>query len=313
MLQDPYYFWKNFRLGTELQISGAFIYNALFTLEEMETFHYEEECFEYLYNLSIGIERLQKIAIILIEHEESDSQNEFEKSLITHNHQVLMDRIKKTRNINLDSPHNKFLALLSEFYSSVRYDRYNLSSVYRPTGDKKNLVNFVATELKIEITTGLPFSTPITSRIRKFLSTITAKIVNQLFEIVRTEAYRLGTNTYELSYNSKAFKIFISKEFDLTREKHLQRELSLYLLSIDRSIIQKATGNIDPLPFGQLHLNKYFASLFNPHSDSHAINEMEYLFEEHKIKYDRVKALSLLGTSYNFDFDYEQNEDDSPA
>ncbi len=137
MFNDPHLFWKNFRLGTELQVSGSFIYNALYALENMETFYHEHECFEFLYNISVGIERLQKIAIILIEHNENKSQEEFEKSLITHNNLELLHRIKKVRKLNLGKQHNKFLALLDQFYNSARYDRYNLYSVYRPALDQK--------------------------------------------------------------------------------------------------------------------------------------------------------------------------------
>lgn len=100
MLNEPNLFWKNFRLGAELQISGSFIYNAIFTLENMQTFYYEEECFEFLYNISVGLERLQKIVIILLEHNEEQSQEDFEKSLITHNQLELLNRIKKKRKLN---------------------------------------------------------------------------------------------------------------------------------------------------------------------------------------------------------------------
>jgi len=69
MVFEKEFFWKNIRLGTELQISGSFIYNSLSIFDQMETFYYEEECFEFLYNLSVGIERLMKICIILIEND----------------------------------------------------------------------------------------------------------------------------------------------------------------------------------------------------------------------------------------------------
>jgi hypothetical protein len=65
---DASTFWKNFNLGTELQVSGNFIYNSLSIFDKMETFYHEEEIFEFLYNLSVGIERLLKINVILIEH-----------------------------------------------------------------------------------------------------------------------------------------------------------------------------------------------------------------------------------------------------
>ena len=57
MSYTPEYFWKNFRLGTELQVSGSFIYNALYFFDQMECFNNEEEIFEFLYSLSVGIER----------------------------------------------------------------------------------------------------------------------------------------------------------------------------------------------------------------------------------------------------------------
>lgn len=52
----PTEFWKNFRLGTELSISGNFIYNGLYNFDLMSHFYYEDEAFEFLYNISVRIE-----------------------------------------------------------------------------------------------------------------------------------------------------------------------------------------------------------------------------------------------------------------
>ncbi|WP_028298626.1 hypothetical protein [Olivibacter sitiensis] len=70
MYDNPIKFWKNFRLGTELQISGGLIYNGLCSFDQIEYFYYEHEVFEFLYSLSIGLERLEKIVVILTEHDE---------------------------------------------------------------------------------------------------------------------------------------------------------------------------------------------------------------------------------------------------
>jgi len=78
--------WKNFNLGQELSISGAFIYNGLRRFHEMQELDHTDEIFEFLYNLSVGFERLLKIAVILIEHKDDSNQEALEKSLITHNH-----------------------------------------------------------------------------------------------------------------------------------------------------------------------------------------------------------------------------------
>src|SRR5690554_5991170 len=97
MNYTPDFLWKNFKLGTELQISGSFIYNALESFDQMEHFCNDEQIFEFLYNTSVGLERLEKIAVVLLEHNPIDNQEEFEKSLITHNHSGLLNRIKEKR------------------------------------------------------------------------------------------------------------------------------------------------------------------------------------------------------------------------
>jgi len=310
---DPNFFWKNFRLGTEVQIAGSFIYNALYTLENMETFHYEAECFEFLYNAAIGIERLQKIAIILIEHDGSKSQEDFERSLITHNNLELLHRIKTQREIKHGKQHVKFLALLDNYYNSSRYDRYNLASVYRPPQDQKGLIKFISEELKIEIKIGLPFSTGVTENIKKFTGKLIGKLAVQLYEIIRSEAHRVGTATYEIAYDTKAFKIFIAKEFDFKKEKLMQREAALFLIKcLPEDGLKKFIDKIEPLEFGQLQTNKYFESMFNYHKDRAVMDEMEYLYEENKIKHERVEDVMAIGSDINFDFfEYFDEEQDN--
>lgn len=299
---EPDYFWKNFRLGSELQISGSFIYNALFTLENMETFHYEEECFEFLYNMSIGIERLEKVAIILLEHDGSISQEFFEKSLITHHHVDLINRIGKKRELSLGKQHIKFLDILTNFYNTTRYDRFNFASVYRPPQDQKRLIAFISEELQIEIQTGLPFSTGVSDRIKKFIGKVVGKIASRLFEIVEAEARRLGTFTYEMPYQSKAFKVFRLKEYDFSTEKLMQREAMLYVLkNLRNDELKKFIDKLEPLPFSHLHSNVYLKSIMSFHGDRSVRNEMEYIYEEHKINPKRIADVMLLGTSTNFD------------
>ena len=56
-------FWKNFKLGEEISVSGAFIYNGLRRYHEMRKLDFTDEVFEFLYDVSIGLERLLKIAL----------------------------------------------------------------------------------------------------------------------------------------------------------------------------------------------------------------------------------------------------------
>jgi hypothetical protein len=309
MLNEKDFFWKNWRLGTELQVSGSFIYNGLQTLDKMESLYYEEECFELLYNLSVGLERLMKIAVIMLEHDTISSQEEFEKTLITHNHFDLLNRIKAKKKFVMGKTHNKFLVLLDNFYKSVRYERYNIQSVYRPSQDKTQLVKFIIEELKIEFCADFGKADLITKQIRKFIGNVVGKFTKQLYEIVRDEAYRIGTFTYEVTYKSKAFKIYIAEEFDFEKEKIAQKEVMLYLLKTERSEeFQNYLNGIEHLNFEQNHTNKYIESVFRNNIDRQIINELEYIYEEDKPNYKRNEYLEILGT--DIDIEYIPTDDD---
>lgn len=309
-MMEPHLFWKNFRLGTELQISGSFIYNGLEVLDRMNTFYYEHECFEFLYNISVGIERLQKIAVILLEHDETKSQEDFEKSLILHSKHELLRRIKKKTAIKVSKQQNKFLTLLDNFYISARYDRYNLASVYKKIQDKDSLVAFLSEELKLEIKTEMFMPTMIEPRVRRFVGKLVGKLTTQLYDMIHTQAARLNIYTYEIAVNTKAFKIFIAKQFDFERERLMQREVCLYLLkNLPDDGMKKFINSAEPLEFGQLATSQYFQSMFDYHGDSQVLDEMEYLYEENEIKRTRVDEVMLLGADVNFD---GEDEDEDP-
>jgi len=126
----PTEFWKNFKLGEELSVSGTFIYNGVRRFYELRELDHEDELFEVLYDLAVGFERLLKVVVALLEHKDSDDQEEFEKSLITHSRPELLRRIKQHRTVELGPQHNDFLDLLARFYKQIRYGRFGLDSVY---------------------------------------------------------------------------------------------------------------------------------------------------------------------------------------
>lgn len=308
--QDPVWFWKNFRMGTELQISGSFIYNAIYCIDQMETFHNEEDCFEFLYNASVGLERLFKIAIILIEHDETENQEDFERSLITHSNSDLLARIKKKHQLQLGKSHNRFISLLDNFYNSTRYNRFNLSSVYIKNQDKYGLVEFLKLELGDQFPTYTKFATPVTQQSRKFLGKIIGKFATQLYQIIKEEAHRNRTFTYEISYSSKAFKIFMENKFDFTDERITQREALLHILK--NGIDEKYKEYIDSIPSINLesfNTDKYIQSIFGYDLDGQVTQEIEYVYEEDKPNMDRIDKIMAIGSGIDFDdFDLEEGE-----
>ena len=110
--------WKNFGMGMELDAAGTFIYNALKHLHSIDTLSHPVDIFEVLYGLSVGIERLQKVAIILLEHDVDVDIEQLEESLITHNTMDLSNRIDDHVQQSLSGVHKELLSILSKFYKS---------------------------------------------------------------------------------------------------------------------------------------------------------------------------------------------------
>jgi hypothetical protein len=68
----------------KLSVAGSFIYNGLRRFYELHQLDYPDD-----------LERLMKIAIILLEHDDAGDQKALEDSLVTHNHQALLVRVQK--------------------------------------------------------------------------------------------------------------------------------------------------------------------------------------------------------------------------
>jgi len=58
-------------LGKEIEIACGFIYDGLRNLHEMESLHYDTEIFSVLYNLAVGLERLLKVTVVLVEFDKN--------------------------------------------------------------------------------------------------------------------------------------------------------------------------------------------------------------------------------------------------
>lgn len=317
-LNEPDFYWKNWRLGTELQISGTFIYNALYFLDTLEYLHHEEDIFELLYNLSIGIERLQKITIVLLEHDENVNQTDFEKSLITHDHLILHERINKIEKINLGKVHFKFLNLLRDFYTSYRYERFNKKSVYKPDFDKKMLQEFLIKELNLETSNEdepwYPYKKEEwienTPRVKKFIGKTISKIIVSLYEIIREQAYKIGTYTYEIRYGSKAFKIFMAKEFTFEIENNFKKEIIVSLLNKEalKDDFKEYIQSLEPINLDEYNSSTYIQYLLNSITNYTTINEYQYLLDEKEIPKDRIDKIEGIGESQYLKSDFEDDE-----
>jgi hypothetical protein len=134
---NPKEFWQNFKMGEEQEIACNFIYDGLRNLHEMESLNLETEIFPVLYNLAIGLERMFKVAIVLLEVDENTNVDDFERTLITHNHVVLFERLKKKVGLDLGPTQTGLLNLLAVFYENHRYGRFNIPQKDNLSKDKR--------------------------------------------------------------------------------------------------------------------------------------------------------------------------------
>lgn len=223
--------WKNFALGLELDASGVFIYNGIKTLHSIENISPAIDIFEILYNLSTGIERLHKVAIILLEHNDETNIEELEKSLITHDTIGLSNRVSNHRDLGLAPVHKEFLSMLSKFYKSHRYGRFSVSAVPDIESEKEMFHKYLSKHLGLDVyETDSLFPVFNTDKIRKFVGKITKKIVDSLYDVICERARELNIYTYEIRLNSKAEKVFLRGRLDFIDESIIKREMLLYLM-----------------------------------------------------------------------------------
>lgn len=290
--------WKNFRLGEELDVSGTFIYNGLRRFHELKILDHSAEIFEILYQLSVGIERLMKITIVMLEHNDEIDQEKFEKSLITHNHEELVARIRKHVIFNLDRPCNAFLKLLARFYKNLRYDRFSLKSPLKIGQEKQELFNFFERYLKI-----IPeesetfFAQRNTDQNRKFLHNVVTKISSDLYLLITQCATTMGLYTYELRSGSKAETIFLGQA-NIPNEDLLLKELLIFFMNTkESSSYLSYLRSIEPLSFDPGLVGDYLHCFQSESARAQIVDEMETLYCDIPNSNERIEMMKIIGDS----------------
>jgi hypothetical protein len=246
---NPKEFWQNFKMGEEQEIACNFIYDGLRNLHEMETLNLETEIFPVLYNLSIGLERLFKVAIVLLEIDDNTNIDDFEQTLITHNHIALFNRLKKKVDLNFNSAQTGLLNLLAVFYEDHRYGRFNIPQRDNLSKDKKLFLVFLNNHLGIDIREDI-FGTQNTLQVKKFMGKTVKKMTKELYTIIDKTAIAKNLYTYELSdSSSKAAKVvWGEEEITFEREEIAMMEILIFLLQTTESDRIKLIKEIEPLP-----------------------------------------------------------------
>lgn len=301
---DEIWNYKNFNMVTELDISGEFIYDGIHTLNQMNSVDDVAMLFSFLYHVSVGIERIQKIVLVLSEQVNSENYEQFEKSLITHSHSSLNERISKSTKLQLTIRENEFLQLLSVFYKTARYNRFNVKSQYsKEQGMISDFIKKHLTEAKLQ-THFITKKVLITDDVKELLGRVIGSISKKYYKLVRDGCKKNNTYSYELRCGSKAEKIFLSQHRNnsLQQQKITEmivlKELLIYLKNTKQTnSFMRFLENIPPLDLDIALLNGYVSEICNGIISQSLIGEVEYLYEESNYSIDRINLVNLIGNT----------------
>lgn len=306
---DEKFIFKNFNMVTELDIAGEFIYDGIHTLNQMYSIEETALLFSFLYHISVGIERMQKIIIVLFEDVPAEKQEEFEKSLITHSHGELAKRIAKFTNKKMNSRENEFLQILSNFYNSARYGRFNIGS--QLLREQEMIQKYIKKNVPIEKIQYNFFTNEliISDGVKEILGRVIGSISKFYYNLVKEGSDKNNTYTYELRPCSKAEKIFLAnnskKSLQKTKieETIALKELLIYLRNTkEKNSFVRFLDEIEPLELDVGLLNEYIAELSKGIISQSLIDEVNFLHEENGDIKNRIDILDAIGnTSVLFD------------
>lgn len=304
LFPDKLWNYKNFNMVTELDIAGEFIYDGVHMLNQIDVIDQDSMLFSFLYHVSVGIERLQKIVLVLWEKVELDTYEEFEKSLITHSHIALSERICRNTNLKMNNRENEFLQMLTIFYKSARYNRFNLESQY--SIEQEMLAKFIekyisSDKLQYHFITNKIL---ISNDVKELLGRVIGGLSKNYYQLVYEGCVKNQTYTYELRSGSKAQKIFLSNYpyNSLQRQKMDERvvlkELLVYIRnSKDSNSFTRFLDKIKPLELDSGLLNGYICEICKGIVPQFLIDEVEDLYLENGYSVERLELVDLIGNT----------------
>lgn len=294
--------YKNFNMVNELDIAGEFIYDGIQKLNEMSCIEESASLFSFLYHIAVGIERLQKIILVLCEKITVDNYENFESELITHSHAELSRRISTYCDTNLNSKENDFMQVLTAFYKRARYNRFNVMTsrceeeqiftayIEKYLDKDKIQYHFITGKIVIE------------ENIREFIGRVAGNISKKYYNLVREKSWENNTYSYELRHNSKAESIFLSNNRNNSlqdrkiTEMTVFKEFLIYLRNTKQSsALLRYIGKIQPLDIDAALMNEYISELASGNVPGSLIAEVETLYEENEYSIDRVRDVNAIG------------------
>lgn len=302
---DKIWNYKNFNMVNELDIAGEFIYDGIQTLNQMNVVSDGAAIFSFLYHIAVGVERLQKILVVLLEDITLDNYKEFEEGIVTHSHCHLHERISKKRKIKLNSRENEFLSLLTTFYNHSRYNRFNLD---KPYCQEKEITEKYIVKYLDEADIGRSVCSDdiiVNPKVKELFGRVIGSISNKYYQALRDIAREKCTYTYELRSDSKAEKIFLSdcpknslQRMKITETIALKEFLVFLKNGKESTPFTRFLKTIQPLEMDTALINEYIMEIGKGTIPQALVDEVEYLYEENGYGKDRIEQINLIGDPY---------------
>lgn len=251
--------YLSLQLNSELHVAGEFIYDACLGIYNLvgEVRHSESELFTILYFASVGIERLQKIIVIM--KNSPNSEEDLEKiekkekeNLYKHSTHALSNSIDRlSSEAKLTADEKKLTSKLTEFYNNYRYGYYHFGHGQNAVSEKFR-VDFAGQKIGINDsdTVSKLFEDFVLTRegLRSFFDTF-VQIVSKYLKLIRNLSRKNGVFTDETESQTKlSFIINYSRDGMNLKKGIALRELSIlelaYVLSRDSE--DKLEDMIDP-------------------------------------------------------------------
>lgn len=302
---DRVTFFKNFNLGTEIDLAGAFAYNALSILNTENNVYQNDQIFLFLYNSAVSVERMQKCVLFLFEDYNESNFSEFESSLKSHNYQNLQGKIFEKTKKKLSAEQNALLKLLSEFYSNGRYSNYSLDDGTR-YDYKAQFEAFIKDAYSTDfvdssILDGISF---ITERAKERIGRTLGKLLCYYYDLIWEKAHELQIFTYELRSDSAAEKVLMNSHPNKSLqsihqdEKNALSELIVYLANTpNRTGYLNLLRSFDALDLDPFLVQDYLPEILNGQIPQELVDEVETIYADLPPKEvsERRTALSALG------------------
>ena len=311
---DELFRYKSTNMAFELDIAGEFLYRGIREFDTLKAVHNNAQVFMILYNIAVGIERIQKIICVLWTMDQYESDTEFEKSLITHSHMDLQKRISSVvskteykKLVEFEPRINSFFRLLTEFYNSCRYMRYN---VQESKSEYDKICDFIKENTEVEY--NLNGDILLTKKVRKLWGRVIGTIVRNYYELIKIGSFKNNVYAYELNPDSSAQKVLWRFEDNpncstmLEDEKTSLKEFLVYYRNNkDKNAFLKFVDEIEPLEYDPAFTNEYIELLCHGEIPQQLVDETEYLYEDIKDVKNRLELINCVGnTMCDFGFCY---------